>query len=143
NTTDGNNYEIYARQSTDGGVTWGAASALSDVLIPEPVQNDPLVQPFYGGDYNFTSSDQTGGVHSARLLTTWTDGRNLLLSGPAGSYDFTAGSGTISSGGTDVGNHCDDCTTAASLPFSVTYFGTPYSSVNVSSNGSVQFGGSN
>jgi len=78
NTTDGNNYEIYARQSTDGGATWSAAAALSDVLIPQPVQNDGNVQPFYGGDYNYTSSDLTGGVPSNRLLATWTDGRNLL-----------------------------------------------------------------
>jgi hypothetical protein len=141
NTTDGDNYQIFVTRSTDGGATWSAPSLLSDSLIPQPVQNDPLVQPFYGGDYNLTSSDQTNGQRSGRLLMTWTDGRNLL-SGTPGNYDFTAATGAISSGGTDVGNHCDDCTTAVALPFAVTFFGTPYSSVNVSSNGSVQFGGS-
>ena len=143
NTTDGDNYEIYARQSGDGGATWSTPSPISDSLIDQPVQNDSLVQPFYGGDYNLTSSDQTGGQRSSRLLTTWTDGRNLLVSGSPGNYDFTATTGTLSSGGTDVGNHCDDCTTAVTLPFPVTFFGTAYSSVNVSSNGSVQFGGAN
>jgi hypothetical protein len=78
NTTNGDNYEIYARQSTDGGATWAAASPLSDSLIDQPVQNDSFVQPFYGGDYNYTTSDQTSGAHSNRLLMTWTDGRNLL-----------------------------------------------------------------
>ena len=78
NTTNGDNYEIYASQSTDGGATWGAAGAVSDSLIDQPVQNDPNVQSFYGGDYNYTTSDQTGGSHSNRLLVTWTDGRNLL-----------------------------------------------------------------
>src|SRR5256886_13799761 len=89
NTTDGNNYEIYTRQSTDGGVTWGAASALSDVLIPEPVQNDPLVQPFYGGDYKLTSPDPTGGGDTAPPPTARTGGPHPLPRRPERGRDVT------------------------------------------------------
>ena len=117
-TTDGNNYEIFLRKSHDGGATWTGAQRLSDVLIDEPVQNDPSISPFFAGDYNVTTSDVNGSGPSNRLLITWTDGRNKVA-GPSGNYDFTATTGTIGSGGTDVGNHCDDCATAVSLPFPV------------------------
>ncbi len=40
----------------------------------------------------------------------------------------------------DIGNHCDDCTTALALPFTVTLFGEQYTSANISSNGNLQFG---
>ncbi len=116
-TTDGNNYEIFLRKSHDGGATWTASRRLSDVLIDEPVQNDPNVNPFFAGDYNVTTSDVNGAL-SNRLLITWTDGRNKIT-GPPGNYDFTATTGTIGSGGTDVGTHCDDCSTALALPFPV------------------------
>src|SRR5439155_6542812 len=46
---------------------------------------------------------------------------------------------SIVPGVTDTGNHCDDCTTAITLPFPFTVYGTPYSSVNASSNGNLQF----
>ena len=39
----------------------------------------------------------------------------------------------------DIGNHCDDCTTTITLPFTVSLFGEEYTSANVSSNGNIQF----
>jgi hypothetical protein len=39
----------------------------------------------------------------------------------------------------DVGNECDDCTTAINLPFSVPVYGTPFTSASVGSNGTLQF----
>ena len=58
----------------------------------------------------------------------------------AGTYTITTTTGaSIVSGTTDVGSHCDDCITNISLPFSFTFYGTPYASVNVASNGSLQF----
>src|SRR5581483_5512401 len=138
-STDGDNYEIYASKSHDAGATWSTPARLSDLLVPQPVQNDPMVNPFFGGDYNVTTSDLTSGVPSKRLLMTWTDGRNLLK-GLAGNYIFSAAADVVSGGGVDVGNHCDDCVTAVALPFPVTFYGTSYSSVNVSSNGVIDFG---
>ncbi|PZS05443.1 MAG: hypothetical protein DLM69_00935, partial [Candidatus Chloroheliales bacterium] len=43
------------------------------------------------------------------------------------------------SGTTDIGNHCDDCVTAVSFPFPVTFYGSSYSTANASSNGNLQF----
>ena len=36
---------------------------------------------------------------------------------------------------TDTGNHCDDCSTAISLPFPVSVYGQTFNSANVASNG--------
>ena len=46
---------------------------------------------------------------------------------------------SIVPGTTDTGNHCDDCTTPITLPFPVYIYGTPYTSANVDSNGTIQF----
>ena len=46
-------------------------------------------------------------------------------------------------GTTDTGNHCDDCTTAISLPFSVTLYDQTYTSATVGSNGIFAFGTNN
>ena len=54
-------------------------------------------------------------------------------------YSTTLSTGSIIPGVTDVGNHCDDCTTSVTLPFPVSFYGTAYSTAYVSSNGNVQF----
>ena len=59
------------------------------------------------------------------------------------NYTFTSGTGTIVPGTTDTGNHCDDCTTAISLPFSVTLYGQSFTSATVGSNGIFAFGTNN
>jgi hypothetical protein len=56
-------------------------------------------------------------------------------------YETTTGTGTIVAGTTDTGNHCDDCTTTISAPFPVSLYGTSSTSIVVSSNGNLQFGG--
>ena len=42
---------------------------------------------------------------------------------------------------TDLGNHCDDCTTAFTLPFPVTLYGRSHTEARISSNGNIQFDG--
>ena len=55
-------------------------------------------------------------------------------------YTTATATGTITAGGTDSGNHCDDCATMISLPFPVSVYGNPPISVAyVGSNGSLQF----
>ena len=69
NTTNGENYQRFARISRDNGETWEEDEPLSTVLIPQPSQPDPNVQACYAGDYNYdTASANTG-------FDTWTDGR--------------------------------------------------------------------
>ena len=46
---------------------------------------------------------------------------------------------SIVPGTTDIGNHCDDCTTNIALPFPVALYGATYSTARVSSNGTLQF----
>jgi hypothetical protein len=57
-----------------------------------------------------------------------------------GNYVVATATATIAPGTTDIGNHCDDCTTNITLPFSYTLYDlAPFSSVYVSSNGNLQF----
>src|SRR5215472_18524924 len=56
-------------------------------------------------------------------------------------YNTTTGTGTITPGDTDTGNHCDDCATAVSLPFPSSVYGQTYNSINVASNGSLDLVG--
>src|SRR5262249_35397868 len=46
---------------------------------------------------------------------------------------------TIVPGVVDIGNHCDDCGTTQALPFAYTLYNQSFNSVNVSSNGNLQF----
>src|SRR5947209_9149986 len=58
----------------------------------------------------------------------------------AATYATSTSTGnSIIPGTTDTGNHCDDCATSIPLPFPVTFYGTSFSTVSVSSNGNVQF----
>ena len=60
----------------------------------------------------------------------------------AGTYNFNTFSGvSLVPGTTDIGNHCDDCTTTIALPFTYQLFGSLFNSVVVSSNGNLQFTG--
>ncbi|MDQ2808602.1 MAG: S-layer homology domain-containing protein [Chloroflexota bacterium] len=55
----------------------------------------------------------------------------------------TTAAATLVPATNDTGNHCDDCTTGVTFPFPVTFYGTPYPSANVSSNGNLQFTSTN
>ena len=56
------------------------------------------------------------------------------------TYTTATTTGTITAGGTDIGNHCDDCSTQINLPFPVSVYGNPPISVaTVGSDGDIQF----
>jgi len=84
NSTDGQNYEIYGRRSADNGATFLPDEAVSNTLIPQPLQPDPNVQSCYAGDYNYASS--FGDTHYA----TWTDGRVQVAGNPQQDVFFAA-----------------------------------------------------
>ena len=70
NVTDpGCNYQRFGVQSSDNGNTFGANFAVSDQIIPEPSQNNGLVQPCYAGDYDYATAYQNN------AYVTWDDGR--------------------------------------------------------------------
>jgi len=70
NVTDpGCNYQRFGVQSSDNGVTWGSNIEISDVIIPEPAQDDGNIQPCYAGDYDYATA------LNSNAFVTWTDGR--------------------------------------------------------------------
>src|SRR6266508_981379 len=58
---------------------------------------------------------------------------------PPSQYVITEGADTIVPGDTDIGSHCDDCDTVVALPFPFQLYDQSYNSVNVSSNGRLDF----
>jgi len=64
----------------------------------------------------------------------------LKPSSASGKYFVTSSTGaSIVPGTSDAGNHCDDCTTTITLPFSYTLYDQTFTSAIVSSNGNIQF----
>ena len=58
---------------------------------------------------------------------------------PPSQYVIAEGADAIVPGDTDTGNHCDDCNTAVALPFPFQLYDQTYNSVQVSSNGRLDF----
>jgi hypothetical protein len=56
-------------------------------------------------------------------------------------YVTSSGTGTIVSGTTDTGNHCDNCLTQIAFPFPVQFYNETFTQAYVSSNGNLQFVG--
>ncbi len=75
------------------------------------------------------------------LLTILVVGSASTVTFAAQTYNFQQGTAAIVSGTTDTGNHCDDCRTGVTLPFSYTLYGIGYTTVNVGANGNIQFTG--
>jgi hypothetical protein len=62
-------YQMFARKSTDNGVSWGPDEAFSDVITPLPAQPDPGIVAEYVGDYDYGSGLDT------QHFSSWADGR--------------------------------------------------------------------
>ncbi|MGH7984596.1 MAG: sialidase family protein [Candidatus Udaeobacter sp.] len=75
-------YQMFARESTDNGVTWLADMAFSDVISPLPGQPDGTVQPNYQGDYDY------GTATASKHYSSWDDGR-VTISGQSQQDVFT------------------------------------------------------
>jgi hypothetical protein len=65
-------YRMWARLSTDNGVTWRPDAQLSDVVTPLPGQPDPGIITEYAGDYDYSQALLTQHFHA------WCDGRNAV-----------------------------------------------------------------
>ena len=70
NTTDGLNFQYYGRLSLDNGASWQPDKPISDMLIEQPTQFDPMKEFCFAGDSNFHNALDND------ALVTWTDGRN-------------------------------------------------------------------
>jgi hypothetical protein len=63
--------------------------------------------------------------------------------GPEGcipSYTFALGGSTFVTANTDIGNHCDNCSTVITLPFPVTLYDQTFTTASAGSNGHLTFG---
>src|SRR3954453_6835539 len=54
-------------------------------------------------------------------------------------YTVITSTGPIDPGGTDIGNHCVNCTTLINLPFRYYLYNSWYNTARASSNGNLQF----
>jgi hypothetical protein len=94
-----------------------------------PLWRGVLVAPWLLGVLPATAL--TPGREPAPALATACPGPDAL------GYICQDSGRALTVGDTDIGNHCDDCTTAISLPFPFTFYGTTYTTANVSSNGNL------
>lgn len=77
---------------------------------------------------------------SPTITRTPTITPTVPICGPGSNYTITQSTGAvIDPGTTDIGNHTDDGTTAITLPFAYSLYGTAFTNANVSSNGTFQF----
>jgi hypothetical protein len=122
------------------------------VTILQPASTYPALLPgaIASNTIPFQISTSPSFVCSApivlSLAVTFTGGSSTLTyTNPSGSvYAITQTNGaSIVPGVTDTGNHCDDCCTTIGLPFAYPLYGQSYTNVTVSSNGNLQFTGSN
>jgi len=90
-------YQMFARKSTDNGVTWLADMSFSDVISPLPGQPDGTVQPNYQGDYDYGTA--VGSNH----LSSWDDGR-VAISGQSQQDVFFDKEPTGAAGGIPCGD---------------------------------------
>lgn len=85
------------------------------------------------------------GTPVALTLTVTSSGGTEVtaFSLPTGGSDYSVTTSTAAvidtAGAVDIGNHGDDVSTPVTLPFPYTFYGTSYSAVNASSNGTLQF----
>jgi hypothetical protein len=116
--------------------TWpSGAWILSPDILPAARQ---------GNQAGFSSSSRagdeiwsTGGIGPGTVYLNQHIFRPVSL--PCLNYNISQSTGTIQPGTTNVGNNCDDCTTAITLPFPVRFYGVTYTSANVGANGNLQF----
>ncbi|MDQ2806739.1 MAG: S-layer homology domain-containing protein [Chloroflexota bacterium] len=89
-----------------------------------------------------TGTPTSGPSVTPTLSTTPTATATVVCQGVT-YQPITTAAATLVPATNDTGNHCDDCATSLTFPFPVTFYGTPYASANVSSNGNLQFTSNN
>ena len=80
-----------------------------------------------GPDQVYRINGTIGGGGSPTPTATATASATATATGSPSctpGYTTATSTGTITAGGTDIGNHCDDCTTDITLPFPVSVYGT-------------------
>lgn len=134
------------------GGRWAPGESVTIVLKEQPAMHGDLVLLAVADDAGVITNSEfqpeehdiavtflvtATGELSGTATTVFTD-----AAPPSSGYTITSSSGTPLSGGSDIGNHCDDCNTFIGLPFPVTFYDAVFTGASVSSNGAIYFGGS-
>ena len=93
-----------------------------------------------GQQLNFTYSNGTCLTNTPTRTSTPTitpTATNTPFCVAAGYAIASATATGVPTGTTDIGNHCDDCSTLVTFPFPVSVYGTSYGSAYASSNGTL------
>jgi len=77
-------------------------------------------------------------TNTPTLTRTNTPTATPTVCGATAPYGIATATGTIVAGTTDTGNHCDDCLTTISLPFSYSLYDQTFTTASVDSNGTLQ-----
>ena len=100
---------------------------------------DSQNRPYFRPANLITRAQASKMIDLARPPATPTPAPTTVCSGTT-YQTFSSAGATLVPATDDIGNHCDDCNTTVTLPFPVTIYGTPYTSVNAGSNGLLEFG---
>src|SRR6476469_6788271 len=96
-------------------------SSINDLSGAAPIESFGLV-----GNWLIRADGNTGGpTPTGTPSTTPTATIN-----PCATYNTSTGTGTITPGDTDTGNHCDDCATAITFPFPVSVYAQTFTTAN-------------
>lgn len=114
---------------------------------PVPPVNTPTATPTFTDTPTATTTHTPTGTWTPTNTGTPTaTGTATATSTCAPNADYfvaqTAGA-TIVAGTLDTGNHCDECLTTVFLPFTFNFYGIPFSTTAVGSNGTLQFSSNN
>jgi len=102
-------------------------SDINDLSASAPIESFGLV-----GNWLIRAEGEGGG--SPTPTATGTPSPTPTATCTVG-YTTATSTGEITAGGTDIGNHCDDCFTQIDLPFPVNVYGAPTSVAWPASNG--------
>ncbi len=126
--------------TSDLTITGNAGGSVTSVMLVNANMTARFMLHFsFGGNVTATIG--------AGAITANTCNSNVAFTGmytvggcpPQNHYDIAQIGGSIVPGTTDTGNHIDDGTTAVALPFPYTLYDQTFNSVNVDSNGTLQF----
>ncbi|HEV3227851.1 MAG TPA: hypothetical protein VGY97_00135 [Solirubrobacteraceae bacterium] len=131
---------------------WGASPTIADQIMRcdgsglncNPIIGATTSYTVTPGDIGSTfevveTATDVSGTSTSTSSTT----APVIAVPPAPPYKASTTIGSIAPGATDIGVHADDATQAFTFPFSVTFYGQPYTMANASSNGNIQFLSSN
>lgn len=127
-------------QTSDLNLTGTAGGSVTNVQVINGNQTARFTVHFnFGG--SVTASIGAGSITAAGCNGNAAFTGNYSVAGcpPQDHYQITQIGGSIVSGTTDVGNHCDDCVSTIALPFSYSLYDQTYNAMTLSSNGNAQF----